>query len=339
MFFSFRRHNRLVEKAASLFPIRFHEETPLARPFPWKVRTRYDDKKTRWLASMLPGLVNAIPAAVSVPFVDCPSAAAQRILAERAAAKKPRPNPQERVDVFLDEEPFFPLAFRRIGKGSAPDSVTGNPQSGNITGTFEKVPEYFKRLGVRDANPNLLATDPSGETYRLLAACDVVLEQPRVALVNQVSVGAVFDGSIVTVTPSFSIPPDRQPRIVANARFVPPNDNLTSFTDIFYGRFYDFPVDYALLATIYALSPYNPADETINQSWIIYVKQNIHWNLAHASRIQEAVTVPRQTLFTGLAAGLGDLIFNEILANNNDWAQGVVNIYNQNRQRGKFYAV
>lgn len=341
MFYPARRHNQTAEAAAKLLPIRISAEKAGQRPHPWQIRPQWIARPTEpgggyWAGSFLPGLVNGQPPAIRMAFVDAPPAAFSRVLKDRAAAKKPKPKLNERVDVFLDEDAFVRFPWRAIGSDAAPTgSATGNANSGEVLASFEPVPEFFKRRGVAEANRNLLG--PAAETQRYLRACDIVLNQPRVGFANEITVGAVLDGSILAANPLFLVPPDEQPRIIAIPKFVLPN--TPTINDFLVQRFADPPLDQAVLATVYALSPAFISDTRVTASWSIFVRYYVHWNLIHAAqRIRPRTELPRITFFTPLALGLANLNANFILSLNNDFSQALLDMYQQTRLAGIFYA-
>jgi hypothetical protein len=342
MFFPARRHNELAARAAGMYPIRVAEEQAPGRAHPWQIRPQWVELKTHpaggyWTATVNPGLVNGQPAAITMPFSHTPPAVQERLKAEARAAKKPQPSGKQPVKVFLDEQASVELRWRAIGADAAPEgSATGNADTGEVRASFEPVPEFFRIRGVADANPDLLG--PQAETERYLRACDIVLTQPRVALANEVTVGAVVDGSILSANPTFLVPEDEQPMVTAQAKFVAPlPPTLESFLS---QRFADLPFDQVLLATVYALSPAFPDDTLVRGGWNIFVRYYTHWNLAHAGqRIRPRQELPRITFVTPLAAGLLNLQIGEILSQNNDFSQAMLDLFQQTKLGGIFYAV
>jgi len=342
MFFPSDRHNAAVRRAAQLLPWQTHVLPVPARTHPWQVRPVWTPKKSLpaggyWAAAIEPGLVNGLPASVQMTVEDLNEAQRERVKQEAQAAGRPMPGENQQVDVFLDEQAQLRLNWRRIGTGA---EGTATEQDGELVIQQEPVPQFFKRLGVKDASTNPLgyeATPTQGVRY--LAASDLVLNQPRVAVQSEVTVGAAVDGTITSVQPTYAVPPDRQPRIVSFSKFDPPPPPTLTPQDLFFAPFQELPLDQLHLSTIYALSPWNPPAPDVDGNWTIYFKYNLHWNLAHASRIAEAIRVQPLTLFTGLAAGLGDTLFNFILANNNNFAQAAANLITANNQGGRFHTV
>lgn len=342
MFFQSHLHNAAVQRAAQLLPWQTHVLPVPGRTHPWQVRPVWIEKKAApgggyWTALIEPGLVNGLPAAVRMNVADLSEQQRTRVRQEAEKAGRPMPPATSQVDVFLDEQPQLRLNWRRIGTGAAGTAAEVN---GELVIQQEPVPEFFKRLGVQEASTSPLgyeATPTQGVRY--LAASDLVLNQPRVAVQSEVTVSAAVDGTITSVQPTYAVPPDRQAMVVSFAKFDPPPPPTLTPQDLFFAPFQELPLDQLHLSTVYALSPWNPPGKDIDGNWTIYFKYNLHWNLAHASRIAEAITVAPLTLFTGLAAGLGDTLFNFILSNNNDFAQAAANLITANNQGGRFHTV
>lgn len=341
---SHKRHNRIAEKAGTFFPIRYSEESKASRSHPWQVTPVWHVEEKLpsggyWSAKVNPGLVNGIPAAITMAFEDAPLAAKERIEEEAKKLNQKKPTLTSTHDVFLDEQAEVELMWRRIGSDANPTgAVTGDADTGVVTGVFEPVPPFFQALGVASANTNLLA-EPA-ETTRYLRACDLIVKQPRLAFANEITVGAVVDGSILAANPTFTVPQDRQPRVEALPKFVALAPSPTPL-EVLVQRFADEPFDQFLLATVYALSaPNEQRPDLLTGGWSIYTHQQVHWNLAHATpRIEERKVFTPLTFFSPLAAGLGNFLINSILAENNDFTQALFDLNQQTNLRGKFYAV
>ena len=341
MFYPSQQHNALVRQAQQLLPYTYDEIRSTDRHHPWQIspawRARSDPGQGHWVAVLEPGMVNGLPAAVKMVVRDLTEDQRERVKLEAEAAGKLMPAEDAQVDVFLDERAELRLNWRRIGTGA-----TGNLTvvDGELQASFEPVPVFFTDLGVKNAEANPLGFERTPtEGVRYLVASDIVLNQPRVAAQSEVKVGAAVDGTIVSVQPTFLVPPDRQPRVVSFSKFTPPPPPTLTPADLFFAPFQELPLDQLHLSTIYALSPWDPPSPEVDGNWSIFLKYNLHWNLAHASRIAEAIRVQPLTLFTGLAAGIGDTLFNFILANNNDFAQAAANLITANNQGGRFHAV
>jgi hypothetical protein len=272
-------------------------------------------------------------------FADAPAEAKERIRLENIKNNKPVAKSTDRVDVYLDEQAAVKLSFRKIGSDADPDSISGNAGSGNVTGVFEKVPDFFKRLGVSDANTNLLAE--KSETKRLLLACDIVLNQPRVSLTNSISISAAsIDTTLVSINPGFLSPKDREPTVTATAKYSTLIPTI-NFSDLFFQRFVDSALDRIHLSTVYLLSPVLPLLDATNLSgWQPFIKYNCHHNLVHATKqIEKRDEFTPLSLVLPFAAGAAQPIFDYILAENNFFSQAALDFYQQRNLEGKFYAV
>lgn len=341
---SHKRHNRIAEKAGTFFPIRYSEEGKSSRSHPWQVTPvwRIEEKLPSggyWAAKVNPGLVNGIPAAITMAFDDAPTAAKARIEEEAKKLNQKKPAFTSTHDVFLDEQAEVELVWRRIGADAGPTgSGTSDADTGVVTGVFEPVPSFFQALGVGSAETNLLAQP--AETTRYLRACDLIVKQPRLAFANEITVGAVVDGSILATNPTFIVPKNRQPRVEALPKFVARSASPTPL-EFLVQRFADEPFDQVLLATVYALSaPNEQRPDLLTGGWSIYTHQQVHWNLAHATpRIEERKVFTPITFFSPLAAGVGNFLINFVLTENNDFTEALFNLNQQANLRGKFYAV
>ena len=334
---------KLLNKAGQYLPVKFDYTGAGGRPHPWQISAEYHkdsiSKSSYWRASLSAGLVNGFPAKIMMQYSSAPLAAQERVRLENIKAKKPAPKKSDRVAVYLDEQAAVKLAFRKIGSDANPESISGNAGSGKITGVFEKVPDFFKRLGVADAKTDLLAE--KAKTQRLLLACDIVLNQPRVSLTNSISISsASIDTTLVSINPGFLSPTDREPTITALPKYTLPT-KTTNFTDLFFQRFIDNPKDEIHLSTVYLLSPVLPLLNAADLSgWQPYIQYNCHHNLVHSTK-----QIERREEFTPLrvvvpfAGGVAQPIIDYILAENNFFAQAALDFYQQRNLAGKFYAV
>jgi len=334
---------KLLQKVEQYLPVKFDYTAAGSRAHPWQIQAQYyTDSVTKlsyWRASLSPGLVNGFPAKITMQFSDAPQEARERIRLDNIKNQKPPAKGTDRVAVYLDERAAVKLSFRKIGSDADPESISGDAGSGNVTGVFEKVPDFFKRLGVSDANKNLLAE--KAQTQRLLLACDVILNQPRVSLTNSISISAAsIDTTLVSINPGFLSPTDREPFVTAMPKYVAPNVT-TNFSDLFFQRFADSSTDQLHLSTIYLLSPVLPLlDPTNLASWQPFIKYNCHHNLVHATKqIERRDEFVPLSLVVPLAGGVAQPIFDYILAENNFFAQAALDFYQQRNLAGKFYAV
>jgi hypothetical protein len=335
--------SRLLSIVEKRFPIRFDFTEARPPPHPWEIRPLWHkDKKAKygeWRGIVTAGLVNAMPTYVEMIYEEASDAARERVRLSALAAKKPQPKPTDRVKIYLDEQAELKFNWRALGVDAFPESISGNSNSGGITGVFEKVPEFFKKMGVADANPKISGEVPT--TIRLLKACDIVLNQPRTSLTNNTTISAeTISTSLVSINPGFQVPPDREPYLNALPKFLP-RQITPKFDDLILNRFTDTALDQFHLSTAYLLSPVlpllNPSDL---EGWQVYLKYNCHHNLVHATQqIEKRTEFVPLTLTIPLAGGLAQPSINYILAENNFFAQAALDFYQQRKLNGKFYAI
>jgi len=334
---SAREWNDHLRHLGTRYPLKVRAQDPPPPTHAWQVTPEYNDTLRRWTATVRPGSVNARIATAATTY--------GRLSDETKDWVKLRyPNrawaDPSVVQLPLDFRPPIDLSWREIGGDAAPLAVSA--ESDEIRQTFETVPAFFLAQGVR--RPGSTANAAIGQ--RRLFACDLVLRQPRAFLTNEISVlpGGVLGGSILSVNPKASVPRDvNDPaRVVALARFVVPAVQNT-FEEVFFQRFLDEPTDELHLSTIYALS--QPLEEGgsfpvyIDASFQLMTRYYCHYNLAHATRTLPRFETPPITLVTGLAAGLGDVLYNFILSTQNDFTQAVMDLFQQRSLRGSFWVV
>jgi hypothetical protein len=302
-------------------------------------RKQKNGKNGDWHGIITPGVVNGVPAFIKMLYGNANFEARERIRLDAVANKKTVPKDDDIVKIYLDEDAELKMSFRSIGSDASPDSVSGDADSGAVTAVFEKVPDFFKRLGVADANTDLLGQP--AETQRLLKACDVVLNQPRIGLTNDVSISAAaVDTTLVNINPGFFVPPDREASVTATPKYVSQEPALT-FADLLFQRFIDTPTDRLHLSTFYLLSPQLPLLDPSNlEGWQPYIKYNCHHNLVHATQqIERRAEFVPLSLVVPLAGGVAQPIIDYILAENNFFAQAALDFFQQRKLNGKFTAV
>ena len=333
-----KQWNEAMRDITSRYPLSVKVDNPKPPLHAWSIETLWDEKRKKWTAKVSPGSVNCRIANIPMPFGRATQSFQDFI---KTANPDKNYTPTTMVKVPLDYEPFIDLAWREIGGSASPESTTDDGNDG-IKKIYEEVPSYFKKQGVVDGG----SQNPDPATQRRLYACDVVLSMPRPYLVNQISAspGGTLSGSIISVDAKPVTPPDisEPPTVYTTAKYVVPAIQ-NSFSDIFFQRFLDEPKDDLHLSTIYALS--QPISTglglgSIDSSYDLNTRYYCHYNLAHATQrpVPRTVTPPLR-LVTGLAAGLGDAMFNLILSTANDFSQAVVDLFNQRSQRGMFWVV
>lgn len=330
--------NEALRDLASRYPISVQIEKATPPTHAWSVEPIWDGERKKWTARIQAGSVNCRIATISMPFSRSPDSFKKYIQAINPSEAY---RDDQKVSVPLDFSPVIDLAWREIGGGAAPVSTSANGNDG-IKNSYETIPSFFRGKGVVPGG----STNFDVKLQRKLYACDLVLSMPRPYLVNEITVlpGGPLGGSIISVDAKPITPPDisQPPSVYATAKYVVPSIQ-NSFSDIFFQRFLDEPKDDIHLSTVYALSEplgtglgLNGVDETHNLDTRYYC----HYNLAHATqRVVPRVITPPITLVTGLAAGLGDVMFNLILSTANDFAQAVIDLFNQRSLRGMFWVV
>jgi hypothetical protein len=333
-----RDWNEAMRDLCTRFPLIVNVEENQPPVHAWYVNPVWDGDRKKWMAKVRPGSVNCRIATISMQFSRAPEQFKSYIQAL---------NPQKKfsdntsVDVPLDFGPLIDLTWREIGGDASPTSTTADGNTG-ISNKYETIPAYFRKKGVVAGG----STNYDPNVQCKLYACDLVLSMPRPYLVNEISVfpGGLLGGSIVSVDAKPTTPPNvmNPPKIYATPEYiVQPIDN--SFEAIFFQRFIDEPADDLHLSTVYALSqPLGSGlgADGIDETYRLETRYYCNYNLAHSTQtlIPRIVTPPLR-LVTGLAAGLGDTMFNFILSLQNDFTQAVVDLFNQRSMRGKFWVV
>lgn len=312
----------LLQKIEQCLPVRFDYTPASSRPHPWQLSPFWYKAKDKaeWRATVLPGVVNGLPAYISMPFKEAPEIAQERIRKENEAKNLPT-DKKAFVNVYLDEEAKISLnRFVNITSGA---------------------PDFFKRLGVTDPVANR-AGDLESTATRLLKSCDIVLTQPRPSLTNRVDFGRFGSGVQITSSPGLFVPTNREPFLVSTSRFVDKKEP-PSFRSVFFNTFVDTGRDEVHLSRFYLLSPTLPIlDPDDLSNWQPYVEYRCHYNLVHATQqIPKAKSNYEKPIVfqTALAFGLADTIFNNLLTGGLNVANDVLAYLNQRDLSGKFYIV
>jgi hypothetical protein len=78
----------------------------------------------------------------------------------------------------------------------------------------------------------------------------------------------------------------------------------------------------------------------MNGKWNAFPKHDLFWNLAHApQRIPDPTPIEPIRLQTGLAAGLADITFANLLAMNNDAFLSAAQILRNRNLAGRFWSL
>jgi len=315
--------NKLLRKLEQFLPVQFNYTPAGSVPHPWQITTFYDKEKKQWLASFSTGLVNSLPAYITMIFEDAPAIAQERIRLERKekGIGPAEPGPKSPVSVYLDEGPQIACTrFQEIKAGA---------------------PDYFKKLGVTDPVRDRAGEEQATAT-RLLKSCDMVLIQPRPSLTNKVDYGIYGEGVRITSTPGLFVPADREPFITCIPIFIEEKEPPT-FRSIFYNTFFDTGRDQLYLSRFFLLSPTLPLiDPEDLADWIPFYQYNCHHNVVHATQqIAKAKTDYEKPLVlnTALAGGTADQVYNQLLTSGLNVDTSVLQYLNQRDLRGKFYSI
>lgn len=319
---SHKRHNRIAEKAGTFFPIRVSEGGRPQRSHPWQMLPIYNKEEKKWSGTFLPGLVNGLPPYVTMLYKNAPLEAQARIDEEKKEAGKEKAAPNDSVFVYLDEGGAITFdSFKDFSKGGAP--------------------EFFKKLGASDPVANRAGELESTAT-RLLKSCDIVLQQPRPSLTNKVDYGIFGAGVRITSTPGLFVPQNREAFLISVPVFVEKKEP-PSFRNVFFNTFVDTGRDEFHLMRFFLLSPPLPLlNENDLSIWQPFMQYNCHYNLVHATQqIAKAKTNYEKplTIQTGLAFGLADSIFNNLLTGGLNVGNDVLAYLNQRNLGGKFYVI
>lgn len=274
---------------------------------PWRTKAAWDAVSSVWRAGVEPGFVNGLD----------PDFAAVRLL--------DGPTPELR-------------GWRKIG--------------GSLGGD-EAVHPYFLARGVQPLRP-LLGVTSGGELInrlsetrtpaaRELRAMDVVLAVARPALRGTVEIvdATGITGVVAQYRTTVDVTAVRQaggrPKLRMESRYAPPQP--PSLAARLLGLWTDPTEDTRLIATVYLLSPQGtPEGAEPDGTWQAITRHHTWWNLCHGSKNTVPVQPPPPIrLFTGLAAGLGDAIGNQILSGINEFSDRVSNAINNVTMEGQYY--
>jgi hypothetical protein len=292
---------------------------------PWNVQGTYDSDAECWVANIKPGFVYGYSPTVSMPEADG--------LPSRA--------------VPLTKSPSWPIkTFRSIGPDATPSGATTSADGGGTTLNYEEVPLFFQVRGVGPppkAKGNLesgLSVENEAEpNSRLLRACELVLDQPRIKTAAQQTVSPASDSTVYQFTVGYEAPKSSIPRISQRSKYAPApaDDPLARLL----GSWADTGKDELHLSTIYMLSPEGAAyGSEPDATWTPYVHHRVFWNLAHATRaFIRAIKSDNLTLNTGLAGSVGDTVNQYLLSQVNDATSAVAQFLGNNTMEGKFWTV
>lgn len=270
---------------------------------PWQVSPEWDAVEKRWVATVRAGFVNGIdPTIGGVPL-----------------CATPQPRIALPVQEFLLAPPRF---FEALG---ARDPTEGF-QLGGSTGV-QIVDESWK--------------DAFRPPPRRLARCDVSLSVARAGLDSNVTLeDGSATGQYIDWTPSLNSTllslRGARPVVQASAMFEPPR--TPTLLERMMGTASDAQEDALLLATVFLLSPANFEGQP-DGSWTPYVRHACFWNLAHAPRVAKIADSKPITLYTGIAGGMFDGIFNQLLAPGNEASDRIAAAFQSQSPEGRFWTI
>ena len=290
-------------------------------------------KESEWHFYVKPGFVNGVPAAIDMVQDD-------RSVVE--------------TDITEQDAPFLVVKTWRNPIQSA--GVTASTSGELIVLAGEGYPKFFEALGVRPAalgthgedKKTFTANDDSWRKKELRCA-DVALITGRVATSQQITLlSAAIDAQDFEISSTFQDTYSRNHakpfRLVTMPKWTAPREPTAE--ERFEGSAAEPQTDEVLMATIYMVSEDDPdggEDAVPDGSWTPYVKYGKcgFWNLNHAAANPVVPQIPHQTLtlYTGLAGGIADPIFNSMLAANNDAYNQAVSYLNSISFAGMFWTI
>ena len=258
-------------------------------------------------------------------------------------------------------QPGFVNGIDPVVPGSAPKPTKANPTpkdlgiveadwirvnaTRTVGGEGDGIPPFFKFLGatgtITSPLPQAAQPQTTATTPRALESCDVFISVARASLVSDLVVNDATGatGTILTYAPSYdtSLLDQIGPRARLMQALQMPSEKPATFVERFLGVSTDQPEDRILIASLYFLQPKNSTNE-LDGSWQPFVKQHAFWNLSHAAKNEPPSSPrPRQTFFTGLAGGLGDLIANQFLALQDTVTDAAIRVISRDEVGGKFW--
>jgi len=295
------------------------EASPPRRRFrhPWRTTTSWNADEERWEARVRPGFINGVDPVVRGYRDDG--------------------NPRQLAEIPLTDDPWIPLTALR-----------------SVPGEGEPLPGFFKQLGVRQPKNDISISeaggvvidttpeDPALPPPRYLMAVDLFAAVARATY--NLTVTAVDPAGIVGQIVDYSVAFDTRQldRVGIRARLqagtfqpVRPPTLMERLT----GAYADEGEDRVLISTVYFLSPESVAGP-VDETWEPYVKHSCFWNLMHAARNdppREAVKPIR--FFSGLAAGLGDIVINQNLSLNQDLMDKIGTALQNDDNAGQFWSI
>lgn len=320
-------------------------------PHPWQLTCDWetyidDDKneKSEWRARVRPGFVNGRDAFISMPE-NWPKSTA------------PGENPYD-VPLTDDPAPFLRLNdWRNPLKPQGTDDDASTDAEDVVYLAGEPIPAFFPSIGVKSPAPGGKSfeggdTPVSSDTQnRELRACDLILTKPRLGSALSVNVynpiaGDPYVSTVTTVyKDDYYTMTGGRSRLGIIYKYDPTTGAGSQYLN---GPSSSIPIDddedpqfdQLKIATIYAVSqPFGDSDADPDDTWTMYVKYNVFWNIWHVTRFvpDQNVTDTPITFFSPLGLGMINLIAASILAPINSAMEEVMQFLQAADLRGRFY--
>lgn len=285
------------------------DEQAAKPPHAWQCLPYWHDGKKRWETTVRPGFVNGQDASIrGVPLLDMEPGDLGLVLPLVEVATRP------------------PRFFSLLGVRNPLDTTTSVSATGGVT-------------IIDDSWKDAYLPPP-----RQLFSCDIQLSVARMGMAGEVHIddatGASGRVASFYPRPLTSLLQSRgaRPELQAVPMFQP--QMPPTLLERMLGTWVDPQEDILHLARIWLLSPPEWDGGPPDDSWAPFAQHFCWWNLAHATRMPQGPipTNPIQ-LFTGLAGGLADGIFNQILSANNDATQHVLAAMQTVTAEGRFWTI
>jgi hypothetical protein len=317
---------------------------------PWFTQALWLPKRKTWAVFVLAGFVNGVAPVVRVSaadvreargaffgqLVDARSGAAEIAqLAELAIGSDEVVGSRAVFDVPLYENPpIFVNGWRTVGYGGE-----------------GRVPLFFQDRGVNQppGTPADQVAPPPPRGNHRLAACDVWLQQPRVALTSSLEinpVGAVAGTTLVQQTLAQREPAGAQRLRIQTGQFEEIAGNLLNFRGAgsLLADYEEKDYDQVKVATVWMVSPPDtPESASPDATWTPYVEHALFWNLSWSQPLlREAVFssdifAPLLGTLSLLGGGSGFLWASSVTAGINDAVQGAYNVLAATSLAGSFW--
>ncbi len=284
---------------------------------PWFTRPSWNAEEQHWECIVRPGFVNGLDVTASVLGDD-----------------------DVLVDRPLTDVPFIPLSagWRKVGADGDP-VISSASDTGDISVSYEPVPEFFVALGVAGkASATISVDDPASvlsalsdvaTSPRRLCAMDLVLYHDRPGL----SADSNGQPTLANAPQARQNAYIRATRKIADATTSDPLQQLA-------GNWQQDRHDSILIATVFMLSPEDAGSEAeVDETWTPYVKHEVWWNLCYAHNVPDFAVRSDLALQTGLAGGVADPLIQQILDANNAASAAALDILTTTQVEGRWWSV